>query len=211
MANLRFTLCSEGSSDRALLPLLTWLLQQQGVVVTAAEWADLRNLPQRLPNLAAKIKASLELYPCDLLFVHRDADRAEPSDRKEEIRRAWAQVMSPAPTPAVCVVPVRMLEAWLLCDEAALRRAAGCPFGKMRLDLPRLRQIESLANPKEKLHNLLRQASDLTGRRLSRFNLSRSVQLIATYIEDFALLRELPAFVQLEKDIAQELQANGWR
>ncbi len=31
MSELRYTLLADGSSDRALLPMLTWALRQQGV------------------------------------------------------------------------------------------------------------------------------------------------------------------------------------
>ena len=45
MRELRYTLVTNGSSDTALLPILTWLLKMQGVsCAIQAEWADLRQL-----------------------------------------------------------------------------------------------------------------------------------------------------------------------
>jgi hypothetical protein len=38
--------------------------------------------------------------------------------------------------PVVCVVPVRMMEAWLLIDEMAIRRVAGNPNGRIPIELP---------------------------------------------------------------------------
>ena len=130
MKELRYTLVSDGSSDRALLPILSWLLDAHGVhYPIQADWADLRRLPDPPKNLASRIEKSLELYPCDLLFVHRDAENCTLARRKAEISEILT-AMSLARPPAVCVVPVRMLEAWLLFDEAALRRASGNPNGR---------------------------------------------------------------------------------
>ena len=53
----------------------------------------------------------------------------------------------------VCVVPVRMQEAWLLIDEAALRRAAGDPNGTQPLAMPDVQRLEELADPKQLIAN----------------------------------------------------------
>ena len=72
MEELRYTLVAEGGSDRALLPVLDWLLIENGVRnPIQAAWADLGVLPlPDRPKLTDKIERSLEFYPCDLLFVH---------------------------------------------------------------------------------------------------------------------------------------------
>ena len=45
MQQLRYTLMADGSSDRALLPILTWLLRQScGQIPIQPEFADLRRL-----------------------------------------------------------------------------------------------------------------------------------------------------------------------
>jgi hypothetical protein len=85
-------------------------------------------LPPARLGLAERISRALALFPADLLFVHRDADRGPTATRREEIRRAVAATMANQMT--VPVVPVRMTEAWLLIDEAAIRSAAGNPRGK---------------------------------------------------------------------------------
>ena len=86
MNQLRYTLLTDGSSDRALLHILTWLLRSHLVeYVIQPEWADLRRLPIRPKNLSEKIKQSLDLYPCNLLFVHRDAEKEPRENRVSEI------------------------------------------------------------------------------------------------------------------------------
>ncbi len=76
MRELRFTLVADGSSDRALLPIFIWLLREHfGRIPIQPEFADLRRLPNPPRELFERIAKSVELYPCDLLFVHRDAER----------------------------------------------------------------------------------------------------------------------------------------
>ncbi len=62
-----------------------------------------------------------------------------------------------------------MTEAWLLADEAAIRRAAGSPSGRVDLGLPTFAELERLADPKQRLHEALKVASGYTGRRLRNF------------------------------------------
>ena len=132
MDALRYTLLSDGSSDQALVPILTWLLRAQGVNgAIQPEWADLRRLRRPPDPLSERISRSLELYPCDVLFVHRDAEGVLPLPRTEEIHQALATVAQQIQVPpTVCVVPVRMQEAWLLFNEGAIRSAAGNPNGR---------------------------------------------------------------------------------
>ena len=214
MKELRYTLVSDGSSDRALLPILSWLLMGHQVMCPIqAAWANpgrLRNPPR---TLASKIEWSLDFYPCDILFVHRDAEiRAERrsyQQRKDEIIGALANI-NLAQIPPICVVPVRMMEAWLLINEAAIRRAAGNPNGETPLNIPNTANLEGIPDPKEVLHTLLRVASELRGRRLKRFEVRRSTGLVAEYIDDFAQLRRLPAFRALEADIGETITINQW-
>ena len=210
MKELRFTLVTEGTSDKALIPHLVWLLKQNGLNYSISPvWADLRMLPKRPNGLSEKIEKSLELYPCDLLFVHRDADRddfAARNARKTEIQQALNKLNPPIAKPlSICVIPVRMQEAWLLFDEPAIRRAAGNPNGNQPLNLPKLKTIEHEPDPKNLLYEILRQASGLSGRRRKNFNESHSAVLVSESIEDFAPLRALSAFKTLEDDIVNTI------
>ena len=210
MSDLRITLTTDGASDEVLFYPLRWLLRQHvcdGVTIQS-QWADLRTLRQKARGLSERIGRALEFYPCDLLFVHRDAEKDEPAVRRQEIERALASLASPA--PSVCVIPVRMTEAWLLFDEKAVRRAAGNPNGKRPLDIPH-RDPEKLPDPKSALRTLLQDASGLSGRRLRGFNTSHAVRRVAEYIADFSPLRELSAFQTLERDLLEVLHHHGWR
>jgi hypothetical protein len=200
---MRSTLVADGSSDRALLPILGWLLGQRTTVPVELEWADLGSLPEPPRNLRERLQAAVAYYPCELLFVHRDAEREPREGRVDEIRAALRGLREVP--PAVCVVPVRMQEAWLLFDEAALRSAAGCPNGDMALDLPPLDRIEQLPDPKDRLHTLLRQASGRQGRKAKKFRPHVHAHRLSDLIDDFSPLRRLPAFQALEAELDEVL------
>lgn len=211
MENLRYTLLADGPSDIRLTPLLSWLLRQHFPhCAINADWADLTRLPFKPQSLVEKIHWSLELFPCDLLFIHRDAENEPIEKRIEEIGAAKARVTEHDHVPFVCVVPVRMQEAWLLFDEAALRRAANNPNGRDNLSIPAVRRVEHLPDPKAKLHALLQEASGLTGRRRGRVPAARYAYRVAETIEDFSPLRVLPAFQRLESELLAVIKSQGW-
>ena len=205
MRELTFTLLADGPSDAALMPILRWSLRQRTQLTTIqSEWADLRRLPNPPRDLASKILEALKLYPCDVLFVHRDAENHNPNLRYIEIEEAMERVAAKIGRKNyVCVVPVRMQEAWLLINQSAIRRAAGNPNGKNALAMPDVSEIESIQSPKNRLLQLLKDASELRGRRLKKFRPTKHIHLIAANISDFSPLRQLPAFQRLEADILQ--------
>lgn len=204
MSVLRYTLASEGGSDRALIPIVNWLLFQYFPTIDIqAKWADLGASISPSRELSARIQMSIDLEPCDVLFVHRDSNAAGPEARRREIERAFEK--APAGTdrqPALIpVVPIRMTEAWLLHDEIALRRAANNPGGTLSLQIPPVGRCESLPNPKATLHQLLREASGLSPRRQQKLRVGRCVPRLAELIEDFSPLRQLRGFRKLEEDV----------
>jgi hypothetical protein len=205
-------LVSDGTSDQALLPILTWLLREHRIEYPIQpQWADLSRLRRPPQSLADRIVQCLDLYPCHLLFVHRDAERQPRELRATEIRKAIEEALSAvAVPPAVCVVPVRMQEAWLLFDESALRWAAGNPSGRQQLELPRIGELEQLPDPKRILYELLREASGLQGRRRKRFPAPIRARRVAEFVSDFTPLRKLPAFNALDAELGQTIQAEGW-
>ena len=175
-----------------------------------AEFADLRRLPRPPKKLFERIHWSVELYPCDLLFVHRDAESAPIEKRESEIRKALKGSSVEDSVRVVCVVPVRMQEAWLLIDETALRRAAGNPNGTQPLAMPDVQRLEELADPKQLIRELLRQASGLRGRRLKRFSWRSSAHRVAEMIGDFSPLYGLAAFQRLAAEVERVVTAEEW-
>lgn len=196
-------LLGEGTSDRALMPILRWLLPRCTSVDTRVEWVDTQRFRIRSHKLSEKVKAALMVQPCDLLFVHRDADRQDPQLRHDEIHGATGN------KPHVPVVRVRMTEAWLLIDERAMRAAVGRVSGRHPLDLPSSSRIEGIADPKRVLREALGRAHASTGHRAHRLDLESAVHRLADLVEDWSVLRQLPSFRRLEADTRETLGALG--
>jgi hypothetical protein len=190
MRPLRYTLVADGSSDRVLIPLLNWLLDRADIRYQD-QFAD--RLPSDGNTLKRRAAAALRLYPCDLLFVHRDGEGQGFDERVKEIQRELAD----ANNLYVPIVPVRMTEAWLLSSETAIRRAAGNPNGKMPLGLPTWREWDQKPDPKQILFDALRNASGLQGRHLRRFHEHAVRHRVAELTGDFSPLEKLPAFAHL--------------
>lgn len=201
MKVLRYTLLADGSSDQTLIPILNWLFDRYHPNISYRS-----QFAQRFPSvslaLAHRAREAVKYYPCDVLFVHRDAERESYESRVAEIRRGIEGVFS----NLVPVVPVRMTEAWLLSDEAAIRRAAGNTGGSMPLNLPSVREWDKKSDPKEILFAALRTASGHTGRKLRTFSPEKERHRVAEITEDFSPLERLPAFAALRDDIAQVVQ-----
>ena len=203
MPTIDCSLVSEGPTDAALLPMIRWVVAAHAANYSVeAVWADLRRARTRPRSLAEKIAEAVSLYPCDILFVHRDADRQPPDWRRGEIDAAISLVREGGVNiPYVCVIPVREQEAWLLLDSVAIRRAANNPNGRVELNMPLVDRIEDVPDPKCMLHALLIAASGLRKRRLRSFHPGSYARRVSEYIRDMSALRVLPAFQRFESDV----------
>jgi hypothetical protein len=204
----RYTLLGDGSSDRCLVPVINWALRQiQNVPLGfTAQIADLRENQPRVSGLSRRIEEAWRQFPCEVLFVHRDAEGMELSRRLEEIEEATRAATDLRYVP---LVPVRMTEAWLLIDETAIRKAADNPNGTENLKLPPIQKLESLPDPKHWLHEALVLASEKKGRMLQQFkrDLPSRIHRVAALIDDFSPLRRLPAFHQFESLTRDRVQS----
>lgn len=149
-------------------------------------------------SLGDRVHLALDLCPCDLLFVHRDADGGPVSDRETEIRAALNLNGNPT---AILLVPVRMTETWLLVDEMAIRRASGNVSGTLELGLPAHSKLEKQSDPKGMLFSALQKASGLGPQRLRRFDSNQARRQVSGFMEDRSVLRALPSFVHLETQV----------
>ena len=193
MQHLAITLVTDGTSDACLIPILDWIMRENCENV-AYRVQHARELPPVREGLPMRLQAAVRKYPCDVLIVHRDAERESLEDRLAEIHAATANLA----TRIVPAIPVRMLEAWLLCDEGAIRSAAGNPNGGAPLGLPGGKPTDRLPDPKKALFEALVRASELSGRRLARFKPESKRHRVAELIEDYSPLRALDAFTDFE-------------
>ncbi|OQY27356.1 MAG: hypothetical protein B6244_10870 [Candidatus Cloacimonetes bacterium 4572_55] len=212
-------LLSEGSSDHALIPILTWILEKNAntncsldfkrIDLSGVRTQNILKKPtkekKKISPLGRKLITALLREPCDLLFIHRDADKVGRKKRIEEINKAWEEAKKEIEKIPlfISVIPVKMSEAWLLVDEQAIRKAAGNESGKIPLTLPKIGKLEELSNPKKKLFDLLKKASGKKGRNLEKFNCRTARTQVTEHIKDFSPLQELSAFKALKEDILE--------
>lgn len=198
MSRLCFTLCAEGSTDEMLLPVVQWALSR-ATGATVVEQLSTRTGP-----LERRIDVALDSFvECDLLLVHRDTETAEAFPlRVAEIDHALTAVRRrrKGVPPVVRVIPALESEAWLLFNEAAIRRAAGRANGKAPLRIP-ARPADQITDPKSVLRDALLHASEARGRERDRFRRTCRPVLVAREIDDFAPLRQLPAFAAFEAEV----------
>ena len=155
---ITFLLVCDGPSDTWLGNHIQDLLIRHGA--TEVNWTS-SYAGRRLTD---KIRLGLrQSSNPNLLFVHRDAEAAEPNERYSEISSPVSEVGYAE--PSVGIVPRRMTEAWLLLDEPAIRRIVGRPRGTEPLGLPLPRDAERLPNPKDRLREALLSAYSPQGRR----------------------------------------------
>ncbi|MET0268053.1 MAG: hypothetical protein ABW202_20860 [Duganella sp.] len=184
MTLLRYTLLSDGSSDAALMPIIESVISEHRPDLAILGQAAGQLLTRDL-SLRSRIPAALAKYPCDALFVHRDAEGQALALRHREIVAASVGLK----TPVIPVIPIRMTEAWMLSDENAIRFAAENRSGSIKLKIPAKNNWETLPDPKRILFDLLKEASGKQGRALDKFNPHKQRALVTQWMSDFSGLR----------------------
>lgn len=203
--DIDFVLVAEGPSDYALVAPLKHLLIKLGATSVEGYAIDYSRVVDVGRDVQSKLAWAMENEGvADFFFVHRDADSRDSEPRRREIFDA-AQACGCA--NFVPVVPVQALEAWLLVDEAGIRRLADNPRGRVPLSLPNALEAERLADPKSTLFDTLRTASGKTGRQLKRFNRKisgRRTRLVET-IDVSGPVVALRSWMTLESDASLRL------
>jgi len=207
---IKFTLIADGTSDKALVNIIKWLLDDlYPEVPNKINFADFKYLkkPPLKKDIVSQINTARKYYPFDILIYHRDAESNKIETVEDRIKEIFKNLEDDKDIDSlVCVIPVRMMESWLLINEDAIKKAAGNRNYIGEIEIPLIYNIEKIPKPKELLHRLLKEASGNTGRRLKKFNPHRAVQLVAENINDFSALRSLDAFKRFEKDLGEILK-----
>lgn len=201
---MRFLLACEGQSDSGLVSHIERMIIEgsNAAEVEGEYWS-------RSSPLERKVREGLQAAGnmVDMLFVHRDANSAGAQARRAEIDEAVAAI-SNAPR-SVAVIPVRMTEAWLILDEAAIRKAVGNPNGRAPLDLPTSREAERRADPKRILADALLAASKETRRKRQQVqrDFGRLRRRLLVDLPIGGPLEHLPSWVAFRDDTLHALAA----
>lgn len=167
---IRFILAGEGSSDLRLAEHIENILISEGFSEVTGESPNLGLLAKKVGHsVKDKLHAITHYYPsADLIFVHRDADNVGVQHRISEITDAASELFIQDKT--IPIIPVTMLETWLLADRAAIMRVAGAGNSKAGLTcLPAANKLESIRDSKTLLLEALCEASKTSGARREKF------------------------------------------
>ena len=188
---LAWALVADGGTDRMLVPIIQWAIHRLDPEVEILE-PEFRKRTGSVGDFFADFSSGSML-----VFAHRDAETASLDQRIAEFDAVGRDEVVP-------IIPVRMSEAWLLIDAPAIASAAGQP--NAQISLPRLAELESVADPKRLLGDLLFEAAGSpTGRRGKQFHrdqVSRRVS-VARHINDFSPLEDLSAFRRFQQELEQ--------
>jgi hypothetical protein len=167
---VRFLLTGEGTSDLRLQSHIENILIAEGFDEVDGETPDLSVIVPRVGHAVKdKLAALVKYYPdVDVIFVHRDSDNAGCDARIAEIYAGGEDVF--AQDRLIPIVPMRMLETWLLADVEAIKRVAGNRDAEVELRcMPPIARLEGIANAKDRLLEALCEASKAKGGKLADF------------------------------------------
>ncbi|MEQ1733684.1 MAG: hypothetical protein ABL940_08425 [Bacteroidia bacterium] len=212
MKTIKYTLLTDGSSDKTLMQIINWLLNDlYSKTSTEGSFASFNNLPNppKMGEVNKRVELANKLFPFDILFYHRDAESILNNkvieERKDEVKN---QINTEIVSRIVCIIPIAMMETWLLINETAIKKAADNPNSNINLQLPNINKLETIKNSKERLHTMLIECSGYKGRRAKEFNVHKAVHRVAEYITDYSVLREIEAFKIFENDLKEVMKNN---
>ena len=217
-----FALYAEGTTDqRFLIPVITHLVQDMGINIAIE--AKLISLPATLGVADAILEAARKAAPYDFLVIHKDTDKRSWQATYDQLIQPGLekirQTQQIEPKIALCqhivaLLPQHTIEAWVIADQVTLIDMLETSKNADELGLPKLKEVERKANPKEILRAALRiSMEDRPQRQRKQANFSEMLgRLYASIGEDVRLevLRQLDSFQRFEADLTVTLQELGF-
>ncbi len=175
MRELVFGFYFEGSTDETFLPpvIRRVTLEVLAKYHRADAWSDIIIIPikpQKHGSQAQKIlAAATEARGYHLLIIHADADGPMATQARENQFDPGLELVKQANNDAcqdlLPIIPIQEIEAWLLVDKEALLKELETNKSASELGIPPIRQIESIAQPKERLESIIRLVNQSRSRR----------------------------------------------
>jgi hypothetical protein len=176
MKMLLLALYAEGSTDARFLPPIIRRTAEKIIAQHGQGFADVSE-PMIVPKQQDRrredgiLSAAYHVYGYHVLIVHSDADDRTPDRALSERIQPGFKLVSRT-NGEVCkhlipVIPVQMIEAWMLADHNALRTIIETDMSPKNLGLPsKPAEVERDANPKRTLNEVIQRAiSDRPHRR----------------------------------------------
>ena len=164
-------------------------------------------------SFVEQVKRASELgfhdYGLSILCVHTDADNALQRilDTKIIPAREAMNIMSASThcKTIVYIVPVQMIESWMLADKDLFRAEINSDFSDDRLEINL--HPETLSDPKQTIENAIRIArADLTKRQRGKgISISDLYQILGQKVE-LRSLDNLPSFIKFKDELKNALR-----
>jgi hypothetical protein len=212
---LQMALYAEGRTDERFLPILIQrtanqiLLRQAKVPVEVLDPICLDAEPDVGDRAKRILSVARKAYGYHCLIVHADAD-APTSDDALNYRYAPGKCLVEKSKDDVCdnllpIIPIRMMEAWIMADFNAFRDAVGTDLSSDELGFPNSpHQVEAIRDPKFELGMALNKIFSKRRHR-KRTHLGQYYEPVARRIRLEALER-VPAFRQFTQDLGNVIR-----
>ncbi len=220
MTSLVLALYVEGRTDERFLPIVVQrtaeriLLQRgRGMLDVLPPFVLVKSIDLEFSRYAERVLAAArQTVHYDALIIHADADhptrepalqqRIQPGlDLVEQARRAG----DPVCDQLLPIIPIRMTEAWMLADTAALRTVIGTTLSAHELGLPgHAHEVEAVLDPKHTLNQAMQAAT--SRRRRRRLSVGAIYEPLARQL-DLDHLSRVPAYQQFVQDLILALTA----
>lgn len=153
-----------------------------------------------------------EMYSVMSLAVHTDADRDSYEERLankiEPARKAlegldeeeYCKLLTP-------VIPVRMMEAWMLADKKLLKEEIGTDLSDGALGIER--DPEVIPDPKSVIEEAIRIATDRLPKRRSRPTIAELYEVIGNAISTDALM-SLSSYRKFKEEVRETFRSLGY-
>ena len=216
MSYLAWAIFAEGPTDYEYLEVVIPRLLDDLVAKRSEKNVTISPMPaikfgqtsRAVEAVAEEICSSIDAY--DLLFVHGDtggrAQAASAVNRTNSYCEAAHALCGLSATRCIGIRPRHEIEAWALCDPAAILSTVGFRGNAADLGLPANESLaESLVDPKATLTEAIALARNR--RRSGRATIPHAA---IAQRQSLDALRSAPSFRSFEADTVSAIQEMGW-
>ena len=214
MNSVTFGLYAEGRTDERFLPILirraseNVLIQYDRSNIEAIEPILIKVQYDSYPDRADRIRAAAqEACGYHALIIHADADdldyqqayneRFKPGLERVRVEQNVCRELIP-------IIPVRMIEAWMLADIEALEKVLDTAINPRSLQLKKTHQVEKYQDPKSTLESIIQSVFPNKQKQWSRIKGLLYAEL-APLIR-LSCLKQVPAYKEFEQELSRVLK-----
>lgn len=157
-------------------------------------------------------RVACDKYGVMTLAVHTDADKNTYEQRIANKIEPARNVLAELEEDKYCklltpVIPVRMMEAWMLADKKLLKEEIGTELSDEELGINR--NPELIPDPKDVIENAIRISTQSLPKRRNRPTLAELYGVIGNAVEHDSLML-LPSYRKFKEEVRETFRALGY-